>query len=117
MNTNGQSYGTTPSTGTSNGKAVYAMYFGTQAGVVPYKLYRVDDDEDVKRIPVPVIAPITVSDSQRVTYSGIQTETIGAVIYANFSAQTMTRNAALYTTAGLGACVGAAILNNMLGAQ
>lgn len=47
----------------SNGKEVCAVYYPTAAGVIPYKLYEVDDDQDRRQVPVPV--PYLVKDRQR----------------------------------------------------
>ncbi len=77
--------------GTSNGKQVYAVYFPTEAGVIPYKLYEADNNEDRKRIPVPVFVADRV---RRPSYQySYQSAPLGNAFHAQYYATTIGRAA------------------------
>src|SRR5438046_7754181 len=73
--------------GKSNGKAVCARYFPTEAGVIPYKLYEVDDDKDMERIPVTV--PLLVKERRPEAEYRIYVQPVGQTIYADYYSRRM----------------------------
>jgi RHS repeat-associated protein len=105
-----------PLPGKSNGKDVVAGYFKTQGGVIPYKLYEVDDDEDRKRVPVDVPVPYTFSQRRTWEEYHVRPIPVGQLVYANYYAQNAARNVAIVGTAALLTYVGIATLNSMQGA-
>jgi RHS repeat-associated protein len=97
----------------SNGKNVCVVYYDTQAGVIPYKLFEYDDENDKRLIPVPV--PVRVR--KPAFEDRVYVQPVGTLIYANYYARTAARNLALATEAGLLTCMAIATINAMQGAE
>jgi hypothetical protein len=100
----------------SNGKQVYAMYYPTAGGVIPYKLYEVDNDQDRKRIPVPVpyLVPARAKQYNNVMQA-TSSQTAGALIYAtsyaSLNATYAAQGAVIGLTVGIGAFAAVAVFN------
>ena len=98
----------------SNGKQVFARYFKTEAGVVPYKLYEVDNDDDAKRIPIDVPVPYTLNDYEE--QYRISPYPVGQLIYGSYYTHVGVQGLAIAGTAALTTYVGIATLTAMQGA-
>jgi hypothetical protein len=87
---------------------IYAQVYPSFVGVIPYKLYQVDNDDDGHYIPVPV----TIPDELRRLLRGTRDDRD-----CRFAPQ-YAYNAAKYTAAlGITAITGYAIANGMVRAQ
>ena len=106
----------------SAGKSVYAVYYPTEAGVVPYKLYRVDNDQDKNTIPIPAFDAVTQQNrqSQAAASSGLALAysscVAGTSLYLNYYSHTAATSIAGWTFAGLATMTAIATLNSMQGA-
>ena len=101
--------------GKSNGKDVWAMYYPTEAAVIPYKLYETDDDQDMRRIPVP--SPVRIRVRRPETeYWWVHAQPMGTLVYADYRVRSAANSVALTTGAALALYVGYATLNAMAGA-
>jgi RHS repeat-associated protein len=98
----------------SNGKQVFAKYFKTEAGVVPYKLYEVDNEDDAKRIPIDLPVPYTSKDYEEQYRTSPYP--VGELIYASYYTHVGVHGVALVGGAAITTYVGIATLTAMGGA-
>ena len=104
----------------SNGKKVVAAYYPTQDGVIAYRLYEIDDDNDQKRLPPPLLVRArqgSRQSTQILAQTGIMVNQVAAAVYFSFSARQFAIGVGCASVCGIGTVCAISLANSTMGAQ